>query len=127
MQRLKRICSYPGCHRAVRARYCDDHASESQRPRDVRRATNTQRGYDAAWRKKRAEYIKAHPLCEDCLEIGKVNGRNIEVDHIIPIEVRPDLRLEDSNLRSRCRRHHKLKTDQDKLLYDTNRVHIVQQ
>ena len=47
-----------------------------------------------------------HPLCEDCLEEGIVTPEHIEVDHVTPIEVRPDLRLDPANLRSRCRRHH---------------------
>ena len=61
--------------------------------------------------------MKWQPFCEDCLQEGIRNDEDIEVDHVIPIDVRPDLRLEITNLRSRCRRHHRLKTNADQQQY----------
>lgn len=90
------------------------HKSHSRAPRKARRGTASQRGYDHQWAKVRAIHIASHPYCEDCKDEGKLNMTNLEVDHIIPIGVRPDLRLSLDNLRTRCRRHHKLKTDEDK-------------
>lgn len=46
-----------------------------------------------------------HYLCQDCKEKGKVTIAT-EVHHIIPLEQRPDLALELSNLRSLCRQCH---------------------
>lgn len=89
--------------------------------RPVTRGTSRERGYDTAWQKVRDLYIAEHPLCEDCLEENIVNPEHIEVDHVIPIDVRPDLRLDMTNLRSRCRRHHKRKTDRDKATYGSRR------
>ena len=124
--KLKSPCNYPGCRRAVRERYCDQHRhAASQRPADRRRGTAAQRGYDRRWRKLRRWYITEHPLCEDCQEEGLITFTNIEVDHVIPISVRPDLRLDADNLRSRCRRHHKLKTDADERQYGRSREVII--
>ncbi|TWU03060.1 HNH endonuclease [Symmachiella macrocystis] len=118
--KLKTRCSHPGCPNTTRDRFCDDHNREaSHRWSDERRGTPAQRGYDERWRKVRRIHIKRHPYCEDCLDDGVVNTRNLEVDHVIPIDVRPDLRLDLDNLRTRCRRHHKLKTDEDKRKYTT--------
>jgi 5-methylcytosine-specific restriction protein A len=121
--RIKTRCNQPGCPRAVRGRFCDEHARSVPSPAERRRPTAPERGYDSRWRKLRTWYIKRHPLCEDCWdEEGVVNARDIEVDHIIPIKVRPDLRLEATNLRSRCRSHHQRKTNADKRRYGTRRA-----
>jgi len=85
--------------------------------RPVTRRTPAERGYDALWRKLREAHVADHPLCEDCLEEGVTNPEFLEVDHVIPIDVRPDLRLDPANLRSRSRKHHKLKADQDLKTY----------
>jgi hypothetical protein len=60
--------------------------------------------------------VAQHPLCQDCLEEGTITAERIEVDHVIPIHVRPDLRLAP-RLRSRCAGHHRVKTMQDRRLY----------
>ncbi len=85
--------------------------------RPATRQTPAERGYDTLWRNVREAYFADHPLCEDCLDEGVPNPEYIEVDHVIPIHIRPDLRLDMTNLRSRCRRHHKLKTDEDQRFY----------
>ena len=73
-----------------------------------RRASAAERGYDSRWAKLRAYYVRRHPLCEDCLP--HVTPCH-EVDHIIPITgITDPLRLDEENLRSRCRRHHAAKT-----------------
>ena len=116
--KLKTRCRYPGCPLTTRSGFCDRHKrAGSARPADQRRGTPAERGYDARWYKLRAWYIRRHPLCADCLEEGVVNATSIEVDHVIPVSVRPDLRLDASNLRSRCRKHHSRKTELDKRLY----------
>jgi len=50
-----------------------------------------------AWRLIRNEYIKNHPVCAVC-ECKK----NLEVHHIIPIHIAPDLELEMLNLVTLC-------------------------
>ena len=55
----------------------------------------------AAWRKLRARILGQHPLCVECLRLGRVTP-GLVVDHIIPYRTRPDLGLIASNLRALC-------------------------
>jgi len=45
--------------------------------------TAHERGYDAAWRKRRAELLAEHPLCVYCLESGRAVPATV-ADHITP-------------------------------------------
>lgn len=72
---------------------------------DCRRGSSTARGYGADWQRLRLQVLAEEPLCRFCAEQGKVTAAT-EVDHIVPIRLRPDLRLERSNLRSLCKPHH---------------------
>lgn len=77
--------------------------------REAYRGNSRQRGYDRNWEKVRAAYVAIHPLCEWC----ERNGLTVivaEVDHIIPIKDRPDLRLDMDNLQSLCKSCHQVKT-----------------
>lgn len=62
------------------------------------------RFYDTKeWKKKRIEILKrSNWECDWCKAEGKVTTSNhtiLEVDHIAELSDRPDLALEDSNLR----------------------------
>ena len=69
---------------------------------DARRPSAPERGYDAAWRKVRRQFIETHPKCcySGCTEPTQ------EVHHVQTIADRPDLRLRWSNLRPLCKSHH---------------------
>ena len=54
-------------------------------------------GRSPKWRKVRAEHIKNHPECAAC---GRKDG--LEVHHIVPYHINPDLELEPSNLITLC-------------------------
>ena len=71
------------------------------------RGSAAQRGYDSTWRKLRLQFLRQHPLCEceDCKLSGLPDIATV-VDHILPVEERPDLRLVESNLRAMSKRHH---------------------
>jgi 5-methylcytosine-specific restriction endonuclease McrA len=72
------------------------------------RPTSSQRGYLDGWPELRDYYKAAHPYCEDC---PYPRASYVEVDHIIPFDGMDDpLRLDEDNLRTRCRRHHAAKT-----------------
>lgn len=62
-----------------------------------------------AWVACRASYIKAHPLCEDCLSQGCYSPAEI-VHHITPLTPEnindPKITLSFSNLRAVCRECH---------------------
>lgn len=68
---------------------------------DARRGSSWQRGYNTEWRKLRRMHLASEPLCRFCFEKGLLVAADT-VDHIIRIAVRPDLRLDDTNLRSLC-------------------------
>jgi 5-methylcytosine-specific restriction protein A len=60
-------CSASGCPAiAVSGGRCALHAQQARRWSDARRATAAERGYDAAWRKQRAAYLKRNRECVNC-------------------------------------------------------------
>jgi 5-methylcytosine-specific restriction endonuclease McrA len=76
---------------------------------DKQRPSSAERGYDAAWRAVRKQFIAAHPHC--CVQ--GCGLPTVDVDHVLSIEARPDLRLVWSNLRPFCKPHHSARTARD--------------
>ena len=64
--------------------------------RDVMRGSATARGYDGQWRRLRKVHLTANPLCHNCGNFATI------VDHIVPVVIAPERRLDRSNLRSCC-------------------------
>jgi 5-methylcytosine-specific restriction enzyme A len=82
---------------------------------DARRGSSADRGYDAAWRRCRALYLAAHPLCEceDCgAGVKRVTPAEV-VDHIRTVAEAPELRLSWSNLRAMAKACHDRRTARD--------------
>lgn len=114
-----RVCSAPGCYAlAYGSPRCPAHPYEPRprprwsardRERDLARGSAAERGYDGAWHRLRRAYLATHPLCAECQRAGRVRAAE-EVDHVIPIAERPDLRLVWSNLQSLCKPCHRRKT-----------------
>ncbi len=48
-----------------------------------RRQTAHRRGYDHRWRLARESFLKAHPLCVYCAQLGRVTPATV-VDHVVP-------------------------------------------
>ena len=71
---------------------------------DRKRPSAADRGYDNAWRAVRKQFLKANPTCCMCGQPAT------EVDHIVSIRERPDLRLRWSNLRALDRSCHSRRT-----------------
>ena len=90
-QRLRGPCAAPGCpNRATAHGYCDAHQHlvrqtrrEAWQQADSQRGSAAERGYGGAWQKARLAWLKAHPLCEECLRQGRTTPATV-VDHIIP-------------------------------------------
>ena len=81
----KRPCSYPGCPNLTDGRFCEKHAKEeAKRYERYQRDPVTRKRYGRAWRKIRAAYLTAHPLCERCERQGKTTPAE-EVHHIKPL------------------------------------------
>lgn len=73
---------------------------------DAARPPAHRRGYDSAWRACRRLFLAAHPDCcaPDC------DRPATDVDHVLSVRDRPDLRLSWSNLRPFCHAHHSQRT-----------------
>jgi 5-methylcytosine-specific restriction protein A len=76
---------------------------------DRRRGSASSRGYDTAWQRLRVQVLMDEPLCRFCTGQGRVTPAR-DVDHILPITQRPDLRLVRSNLRPLCQPCHSAHT-----------------
>lgn len=57
----------------------------------------------ASWKRKRSEILKRDRyVCRLCLHRGRLTTHNLEVHHIVPVELNQDLKLVDDNLISVC-------------------------
>ncbi len=74
------------------------------------RGSAASRGYDAAWVRFRAWFIRRYPLCQDCLDARKVMPTQ-EVHHVKKLKDFPELRLVESNCMPLCRSHHSVRTE----------------
>jgi 5-methylcytosine-specific restriction protein A len=78
-------CAHPGCPALTDSQFCPAHAKQAARDyARYRRDPETNKRYGAAWRKIRAAYIAAHPLCEQCQRAGRLTPAR-EVHHILPL------------------------------------------
>lgn len=104
-----RPCAVPGCpSMQVRRGYCEAHHRERIARQESGRRSASRRGYDATWQRLRRTYLRQNPLCQcdDC-QGGVLRVTPAEVvDHCVPIEERPDLRLVWGNLRAMSKAHH---------------------
>lgn len=99
----ERYCCFPGCGvKVLGTSYCSQHLPELLS--DARRGSSNDRGYDSAWRKVSKQYLKLHPLCEDCEIIGLV-APAVLVHHIKPLR-EGGAKLNYSNLRALCQHCH---------------------
>lgn len=85
---------------------------------DTRRVPTMAAGRDSTprlrgrkWMERRAAWLRKNPLCQDCLDEGRVNAKELEVDHVVPLY--KGGKDDESNYRTRCKEHHKAKTAQD--------------
>ena len=104
--RSLRPCGHPGCPELVKSGYCEKHR-QSKDP--IGRASAVERGYNYRWQRARAGYLRKHPLCVECLEIGRVNVATV-VDHIIPHRGDKRLFWDKDNWQPLCKHHHDRKT-----------------
>lgn len=91
------------------------------------RGNASERGYDETWKRVAAQRREMDEnLCQHCLKEGGLaqameslarSTHAQPVDHIVPLHVRPDWRLELSNLQTLCVSHNKKKSDIDTQMY----------
>ena len=131
----KRPCNWPGCKALCDGdAYCPEH----RRRQDERRGTSAERGYDADHRRLRvlcfqrdewrcvdcgwepnivADFRRfgmgtppVEPVLTELRQRFSLGERHLHADHQIPIAIRPDLRLDLGNMRTRCNTCHSAKT-----------------
>src|SRR5687768_7409001 len=104
-----RYCAASGCGTLVQHGRCPKHSGHSQQ----KRISDTAAYSNKEWRTLRRLKLAANPMCEirtHCGELSIMRQVATEVDHIIPIRQRPDLRLVWANLQSSCHACHSAKT-----------------
>jgi 5-methylcytosine-specific restriction enzyme A len=89
---------------------------EQQREYNQHRGSAYSRGYDHSWRKLRDRFVRQHPLCSRCETAGRIVAATM-VDHVIPIAIAPDRRLDETNMNSLCDQCHALKSAEDVARY----------
>jgi len=102
---LLKPCSNQPCSNFGSGGPCAEHARQYEQHRGSARA----RGYDGTWDRLRLIVLAEEPICGECQAEGFIVP-STEVDHIIPIAQRPELRLVRSNLQGLCKPHHSTKT-----------------
>lgn len=99
----QRPCRHPGCPNLSDGVYCEEHRAL------YAREGATQRGYDGRWRKARARFLRAHPLCDECRKEGRLTPATV-VDHIVPHRGNQQLFWDEANWQPLCKHHHDKKT-----------------
>lgn len=69
------------------------------------RGSSSHRGYGYKWQKARAAYLKKHPLCVRCQQLGRTTAASV-VDHIIPHRNDKALFWDKNNWQSLCKHCH---------------------
>lgn len=78
-------CSCPGCPNLTDKQFCPEHARSQQHLYNkYLRDPETAKRYGRAWRRIRARFITAHPLCEQCLKEGRLTPAQ-EIHHVLPL------------------------------------------
>ena len=109
-QKALRPCGHPGCPGLVRkGQYCDGHARLHRKEYDDQRGSSSARGYGSRWRRLRAMYLQAYPVCVDPfgLHAGRVVAAT-EVDHKLAKKIGGTDAWE--NLQALCHECHSHKT-----------------
>ena len=79
------------------------------RRHEQKRDTAADRGYDARWRKARAAFLRAHPVCLECEAEGKLIAATV-VDHVVPHKGDASRFWDRTNWQPLCKAHHDRKT-----------------
>ena len=81
----KKPCRWPGCPNLTDKAYCEEHAAQAWRQYErYERSPDVRRKYKGEWTKIRSRYVMEHPLCERCLEKGRLTPVE-EVHHILSV------------------------------------------
>lgn len=108
---LQRPCVQPRCSELVRQPHnrCERHR-RAQGAISSPDAIEREVYWTRRWRKVRAVFLRANPLCIDCLaETPPRTTAATDCDHVVPIREGGAIWDED-NFAARCKSHHAMKT-----------------
>lgn len=88
------------------------------------RGSPRERGYDAEWDRISRAYRRQHPFCEACEQIGEDTVGDV-VDHILPVQDRPDLVHDSSNIWCLCNLHHGWKGRMEAFARETGQLDML--
>ena len=103
-------CRRSGCPGIVHDGVCSTCGPLRKRSRaehDAKRGTAAQRGYGSRWRRLRELFLRAHPLCADCLRHGRAVAAT-DVHHLVA--KRDGGGDDESNLEALCHSCHSRRT-----------------
>lgn len=81
----QRPCGHQGCPHLTNDYYCEAHRKEHAKAYNrFDRDPTTNAKYGKAWRKIRARFMQANPLCAECKQLGRFIPAT-EVHHIKPL------------------------------------------
>lgn len=105
-------CKQPGCPTlTIGHLWCDEHRANRERYSNRQHRENShRRGYDYDWRVFRDAYLRANPLCADCLDTEGRPEPATEVHHVMKLREHPERKYDRTNLMPLCSRHHKQRT-----------------
>jgi 5-methylcytosine-specific restriction protein A len=108
------VCTAPDCRSLAESgrTRCSQHHAEWVARRAVQQVKANRNYNDRrpvsdkfygtnAWKIKSQRFRAQHPLCQACEDLGLVQPSTM-VDHKIPYRQRPDLAMDDGNLRALC-------------------------
>ena len=70
------------------------------------------RGYSSRWQKASKAYLRSHPLCVECMKLGRYTKATL-VDHVVPHRGDQKLFWDQNNWQGLCARHHNVKTGRE--------------
>jgi 5-methylcytosine-specific restriction protein A len=71
--------------------------------------TAHKRGYDSRWSKARVTYLRANPLCAECIKVNRLTAATV-IDHIMPHKGDQGMFWDHDNWQPLCRQCHNQKT-----------------
>lgn len=102
-------CRHPGCPALTKDGWCDKHRPKRDYKRENKDRVRCKLYDTARWKRFRLIKLKRNPLCEECLEHGRVVQAK-HVDHKEPHRGDTTLFFDIDNLRSLCMSCHSRKT-----------------
>jgi 5-methylcytosine-specific restriction enzyme A len=107
--RPPRICRGAGCSATTAAGYCEPCAAKRRSMVESTRPSARERGYTSTWQRAREGFLRKHPLCRACLDLGRTEPAT-DVDHITPHRGDKVRFWDRANWQALCHRCHSAKT-----------------